>query len=163
MSELDMTVLYGMHDALRREVTQLTRLTVRVGQDPRRVPLWRLFRQSLRCHFAAEDQALWPPLRRTLAHRPDHLALLEALEAEHAALEELVDAIDELHADAGLSGLGGLGDLTDSLVTGLTGHLKHEEDAALPLIRQALTARQWARFIHLHTRPTGLDRWSPTP
>jgi hypothetical protein len=65
------------------------------------------------------------------------------LEAEHVALEELIDAIDELHADAGL---GGLGDLTDSLVPGLTGHLKHEEDAALRLIRRTLTARRWASF-----------------
>ncbi|MEV4116132.1 hemerythrin domain-containing protein [Nonomuraea sp. NPDC049695] len=162
MSELDMTAVYGMHDALRREVIQLSRLTVRLGQDPRRDLRWRRFKQSLRRHFAAEDQALWPPLRRSLAHRADRLTLLEALEAEHAALEELIDAIDELHADTE-AGLGGLGDLTDSLVTGLTGHLKHEEDTALPLIGQTLTARQWARFTRLHTRPAGLDRWSATP
>jgi hypothetical protein len=34
MSELDLTALYGMHDVLRREVIQLSRLTVRAGQDP---------------------------------------------------------------------------------------------------------------------------------
>ncbi|MEQ4724663.1 hemerythrin domain-containing protein [Nonomuraea sp. B19D2] len=151
MGELDVTAMYGMHEALRWEVTRLARLTVQVGHDPRRVLRWRLFKQSLRCHFAAEDEALWPPLRRAMAHRPEALTLLEAVEAEHAALDELIDAIDEAptHADARP---GGLGDLTDSLVTGLTGHLRHEEAAVLPLIRQALTPPQWAYFTHLHIR-----------
>ncbi|MBG0823564.1 hemerythrin domain-containing protein [Planomonospora sp. ID91781] len=117
---------------------------------------WRPFKQSLRLHFAAEDRALRPPLRRSLAHRLDLLTPLEVMEAEHAALEELIDVIDELPAHPDVdAAIGGLGDLTNSLVTGLTGHLKHE-DAALPLIRQVLTARQWARFTRLHTWPTGL-------
>ncbi|GAT64395.1 hemerythrin [Planomonospora sphaerica] len=164
MSELDLTALHGMHDALRREVVRLTRFAFRAGPDPRRVLRWRQFERSLRLHFAAEDRALWPPLRRSLAHRPDRLTLLEALEAEHTALEELIDVIDELHAHPGIDlGIGGLGDLTDSLVTGLTGHLEHEEDAVLPLIRQVLTARQWARFTRLHTRPTDLGHWDAAP
>lgn len=164
MSDLDLTALHGMHDALRREVIRLTRFTPRTNQDPRRVLRWRLFKQSLRLHFAAEDRALWPPLRRSLAHRPDCLTVLEALEAEHAALEELIDVIDRLHDHPGIdAGIGGLGDLTDSLVTGLTGHLEHEEDTALPLIRQVLTVRQWTSFTSLHTCPTGLGHRDATP
>ncbi|MFI7440590.1 hemerythrin domain-containing protein [Nonomuraea indica] len=164
MSELDLTALHGMHDVLRREAIGLTRSTFRPGHDPRRVLPWRLFKQSLRLHFAAEDRALWPPLRRRLARRPDRLTLLEALEAEHAALEEVIDVIDELHANPGIdAGIGGLRDLTDSLVTGLAGHLKHEEDGAFPLIRQVLTARQWGRFTDLHTWPAGLGHWDAAP
>ncbi|WP_344862235.1 hypothetical protein [Planomonospora alba] len=135
MSELDLRALHGMHDMSRREVIRLTRFTFRTGQDSRCVLGRRLFKQSLRLHFAAEDRALRPPLHRSLAHRPDLLMPLEAMEAERAALEELIDVIDELHAHPGAdAGIGGLGDLTNSLVTGLTGQLKHE-DAALPLIR----------------------------
>ncbi|MQY07088.1 hemerythrin domain-containing protein [Actinomadura macrotermitis] len=74
--------------------------------------------------------ALWPALRETLADRPDELALLEAMEAEHAAVDEVIAVIGTALADPGAP----LGDLIDSLYTGLNGHLKHEEDQTLPLI-----------------------------
>ncbi|MEU4579721.1 hemerythrin domain-containing protein [Nonomuraea sp. NPDC023979] len=171
-----MAAMYAAHDRLRGELTHLARLTVRVGRNPRRVLRtaagWRLFKHSLRAHFAAEDEALWPPLRHALAHRPDSLALLEAIEAEHAAIHQLIEVIDEqvaahTRADAAP---GTLGDLTDSLVTGLTGHLAHEEHAVLPLILRTITPPQWAHFTLVHAWLTaadaaqaGPDRWSTTP
>lgn len=152
---LDMTVMYALHDALRRELELLARVTVRVGDDPRRVlraePGWQRFTRTLRAHHRAEDELLWPALRRQLAHRPDDLVLLEALEAEHAAIDQLIAIVDELLGDPEADLLR-LGDLTDALVTGLGGHLIHEEATAVPLIERVLPAAQWAAFERAHRR-----------
>jgi iron-sulfur cluster repair protein YtfE (RIC family) len=146
---LDMAAMYAVHGALRREVELVARVTVRVGSDPRRVLRtaagWRQFKETLRAHLSAEDGLLWPALRQQLAGRPDELVLLEALEAEHAAIDQLVAMIDELLGDPETELLR-LGDLTDSLVTGLGGHLAHEEAAAIPLIQRVLPAAHWAAF-----------------
>jgi iron-sulfur cluster repair protein YtfE (RIC family) len=157
---LDMTAMYAMHDALRRELVQLARVTTRVDGDLCRVLRtaagWALFTTCLRAHHSAEDDTLWPVLRRALAERPDELALLEAIEAEHAAIAEVVAMIEDILA-APDTGLGRLGDLTDSLVTGLTGHLRHEEDQALPLVGAFVTPAQWARFGEVHAQRLGQD------
>jgi hemerythrin-like domain-containing protein len=152
---LDMAAMYAVHGVLRRELELVARVTVRVGDDPRRVLRtaagWRQFKETLRAHHRAEDGLLWPALRRQLADRPDELVLLEALEAEHAAIDQLIAMIDELLADPEADLLR-LGDLTDSLVTGLGGHLTHEEAAAMPLIARVLPAAQWAAFEQAHRR-----------
>ena len=157
---LDMTAMYVMHDALRRELVHLARITTRVDEDPYRVlPTaagWALFRTCLRVHHTAEDDVLWPPLRQTLAERPDELALLEAMEAEHTAIADVVATIDGILTTPE-TGMDRLGDLTDSLVTGLTGHLKHEEDQALPLVQAFATPAQWARFEQVHAQRIGPD------
>lgn len=157
---LDVTAMYAMHDALRREVEHIARITTRVDGDPgiilRTAAGWQLFTRSLHVHHTAEDDALWPALRGTLARRPDELALLEAMEAEHTAIDGVIDAIDTVLTDP-RAGLDRLGDLADSLVTGLTGHLKHEEDQALPLIQAFATPQQWAHFGQIHGQRIGPD------
>ncbi|MEV0173391.1 hemerythrin domain-containing protein [Streptomyces sp. NPDC050803] len=145
---VDLTVMYAMHDALRRELAHLDRMTTSADRDPGQLPAtagWALFKKALHAHDTAEDEALWPVLRERLAGRPKDLALLEALEAEHAAIVPLIKAIDAALAAPEVDQLG-LGILIDALATGLAGHLKHEEDTALPLVRRALTAEQWDRF-----------------
>ncbi|WP_198653834.1 hemerythrin domain-containing protein [Actinocorallia populi] len=157
---LDMTPMYAMHHALQRELEHLAKVTARLDDDPRTVLRtavgWELFTKSLHVHHTAEDDALWPVLSAALADRPDDLALLEAMEAEHAAIDEVITAIDAVLADPGAP-LDRLGDLTDSLVTGLTGHLKHEEDQALPLIQAVATPQQWAHFGQVHGQRIGPD------
>lgn len=157
---LDMTAMYAMHDALRRELVHLARVTTRVDGDPYRVlgtaAGWALFTTCLRVHHTAEDDTLWPVLRRTLADRPGELALLEAIEAEHAAIAEVVAMIEDMLVTPE-TGLDRLGDLTDSLATGLAGHLKHEEDQALPLIQAFATPAQWAHFEEVHAQRIAPD------
>ncbi|GAA1280042.1 hypothetical protein Psi02_73290 [Planotetraspora silvatica] len=155
---LDTTAMYAMHDALRREAEHLARVTTLVGADQgavlRTAAGWDLFKTALHIHHTAEDDVLWPMLRQILADRPADLTLLEAMEAEHAAIDQVIEAIDEVLA-ASEDGLDRLGDLTDSLVTGLTGHLRHEEDQALPLIQAAVTQEQWNRFGRIHAQRIG--------
>lgn len=157
---LDMTVMYAMHDVLRRELEHIARVTVRIDDDPRHVLRtavgWQLFKRSLRIHHSAEDDMLWPVLRRQLVDGPDDLVLLEAMEAEHAAISQVIAAVDELLADPEADRVR-LGDLTDSLVRGVYGHLAHEEEAAVPLIARALTTAQWAAFEQVHGQWIGAD------
>ncbi|MFI6517942.1 hemerythrin domain-containing protein [Spirillospora sp. NPDC050679] len=157
---LDMTAMYAMHDALRRELEHLAKITARIDDDPgtllRTAVGWELFTKSLHVHHTAEDDALWPALRGSLAERPDDLALLEAMEAEHAAVDDVIAAIDTALSDPGAP-VDRLGDLTDSLVTGLTAHLRHEERQALPLIQAVATPQQWAHFGQVHGQRIGPD------
>src|SRR5262249_33317969 len=85
----DMTWMYVMHDALRRELECIARAPPRPDAAPKQVrppPAgWEMFKPSLRIPPPAEDDMLWPPMRQALADNSDGLALLDAMEAEHAA------------------------------------------------------------------------------
>ncbi|WJV48274.1 hemerythrin domain-containing protein [Streptomyces flavofungini] len=152
--------LYAMHDALRRELAHLDRVTTSAHHDPRHVlataPGWQLLKKALHAHQSAADEALWPPLRHRLTGRPRDLVVLAVMEAEHAAIAPVVEAIDATLADPGADALR-LGQLTDALAGGLAGHLAHREDAALPLLLRALTAEQWDRFGRVQARRIGRD------
>lgn len=157
---LDMTMMVTLHDALRRELERLARVAARTGDDPRRVLRaaagWELFKRFLRVHHTTEDDVLWPVMRRVLAGRPDDLALLDAMEAEHAAIDPLLAAVDAAVLDRD-HGARRLADALDALATGLRHHLRHEEDEGLALIDATLTAEQWARFGGAHRARIGDD------
>ena len=146
---LDMTMMYVVHDALRRDVGELARVAARTNDDPRKILRtalgWDQFKTFLVVHHTAEDETLWPALQAELADRPDDLALLDAMEAEHAAIDPLLRAIDEALVDRD-AGHQRLGDLVDALAGALTGHLRHEESETLDLIDATLTQEQWQRF-----------------
>ncbi|MFK8908559.1 hemerythrin domain-containing protein [Streptomyces sp. YS-3] len=156
MSErLDMTVTYAVHNALRRELGHVARAVAVHRADLRRVlrvaPGWGMFHSALHAHQAAEDEALWPSLRRALAGRPFDLTRLEAIEAEHAALVFLIEAVDDGLADVHI-GPDLLEELVDCLVTGLDKHLDHEEETVLPLVQAVLSQQQWDHFGRAHAR-----------
>jgi len=160
MSKLDMTAMYAAHAALRRDLELIARTTSRVDDDPRRILRaaagWTLFKKALDLHHTAEDEALWPQMRATAADRPDDLALLDAMEAEHDAIDPLVEAIDAAVADQD-AGPGRLGGLTDALAACLSGHLRHEEAEALPLMQEIATEQQWQHFGQVNARLVGPD------
>ncbi|QEV16228.1 hemerythrin domain-containing protein [Streptomyces alboniger] len=155
----DMTVPYAMHNALRRELHFIARATARADPEPEPDPRhilrtavgWTLFRKALRAHQTAEDDVLWPSLRHALFGRPLCLARLEAIEAEHAVLDQLLEAIDQALAGPDL-GLDLFADLTGSLVTGLRGHLRHEEESVFPVAQVVLSEDQWERFERAHAQ-----------
>lgn len=146
MAKYDWTAMYVMHDALRRELEHLAKVAAREDGEARRVlaeaPGWDLFKTALHVHHTAEDEALWPAMRAGLAGDPDGLALMDAMEAEHAAIDPAIEAID-----AGTEPLGGL---VETLAAGLTAHLRHEEDDAIPLLDATLTPEQFAHFGQVH-------------
>jgi Hemerythrin HHE cation binding domain len=151
--KLDMSMMFAMHDALRRELVQVTRIATLKDDDPgpllRAALGWELLKKFLLVHHTTEDDVLWPALRARVAGHPGRLALAGALEAEHAVIEPLLTAIDAAAADPDY-GYQRLGDLTDELVAKLTAHLTHEEAEGLPLIDASLTALQWQQFAQTH-------------
>ena len=145
----DMTMMYTMHAALRRDLDRIARLTARPNDDPRHILRtaagWQMFTSYLTIHHTAEDDLLWPPMRAALADDSDGVALLDAMEAEHAAIDPLLAAIDAALADRE-SGPHRLGELTDALAVALRRHLDHEEAEGLALIDATLTEQQWRAF-----------------
>ena len=150
---LDMSMMFAMHDALRRELVQVTRIATLKDDDPgpllRAALGWELFKKFLLVHHTTEDDVLWPALRSRLVGHPDQLALAGALEDEHAVIEPLLMAIDAAAADPDY-GYQRLGDITDELTVKLTAHLTHEETDGLPLIDASLTPAQWQHFAQVH-------------
>ena len=151
--KLDMSMMFAMHDALRRELVQVTRIAAVRDDDPKKLLRaalgWELFKKFLLVHHQTEDDVLWPALRIQVAGHPGRLALADALEAEHAVIEPLLTAIDAAAADPDY-GYQRFGDLTDELVTKLTAHLTHEETDGLALIDATLNNQQWQHFAQTH-------------
>ena len=158
--KLDMTMMFAMHDALRRELDRITRITARVDEDPRHVLStavgWELFKKFLQIHHRSEDKALWPVLEEGLAGHTSELALLADMEAEHALIDPLLDQIDAALADRE-SGLERLHGLVDTLRMGLASHLRHEEADALILMDQTLAPEDWAAFSDDQRGAVGSD------
>jgi hypothetical protein len=152
--QLDMSMMFAMHDALRRELVQVGRIARLRDDHPGRLLRaalgWELFKKFLLVHHQSEDDALWPTLRTNVAGQPDRVALADTLEAEHAVIEPLLTAIDAAAADPDY-GYQRFGDIVDELATKLTAHLSHEETDGLPLIDTSLTAQEWQRFALVHT------------
>ena len=145
----DMTAMYATHDALRRDLDHLARATARTDDDPKHILRtalgWELFKSYLEVHHKAEDDMLWPQMRQLLPGDSTGAALLDAMEAEHSAIDPLLAAIDAAVADRE-SGPQRLGELTDALATALRGHLAHEEAEGLALIDATLSEEQWRAF-----------------
>jgi iron-sulfur cluster repair protein YtfE (RIC family) len=152
--QLDMSMMFAMHDALRRELVQVARIARLRDDHPGRLLRaalgWELFKKFLLVHHQSEDDTLWPTLRTNVAGQPDRVALADALEAEHAVIEPLLTAIDAAAADPDY-GYQRFGDIVDELATKLSAHLSHEETDGLPLIDVSLTAQEWQRFAQVHT------------
>jgi len=151
--KLDMSMMFAMHDALRRELAQVGRIASGRDDNPgtllRAALGWELFRKFLTVHHQTEDDVLWPPLRASVAGRPERAALVDALEAEHGAIDPLLAAIDAAAADPDY-GYQRFGDIVDELSARLNAHLAHEEADGLPLIDASLTPAQWQHFAQVH-------------
>ena len=158
--KLDVSMMFAMHDALRRELVQVERIARRTEDNPGRLLRaalgWELFKKFLLVHHQSEDDTLWPALRTNVAGQPSRLALTDALEAEHAVIEPLLTAIDAAAADPDY-GYQRFGDILDELITKLTAHLAHEETEGLPLIDASLSPQEWQHFAQVHAERIGGD------
>jgi len=147
-SRLDMSTMLTIHAALRRDLEQVARIASRRDSTDvtrlRAARGWQQFKKFLVVHHQAEDDVLWPALRATVAGSPDQLALVDALEQEHAVIDPLFRAAGEA------AGSRSFGDIVDELVTKLGGHLAHEESDGLDLIDASLSLADWQRFGRVH-------------
>jgi hypothetical protein len=165
--DADLTIMTAAHDALRRDLTALTRAAQGPGRhipDRQRSVAagWELFKRQLHLHHTAEDDLIWPALRERLGHSANALSVLDAMEAEHQLIDPLLAAVDAGFAssagpDSGQPHPDLLADAVDTLAATLTGHLTHEEKDGLPLIGVALTAAEWRRVGFKIARSNGLS------
>jgi hypothetical protein len=152
-SKLDWSAMLTIHSALRRDLEKVARLAGRKEQrdgDQLRATLgWEQFKRFLIIHHQVEDDVLWPVLRTNVAAFSDQVAVVDALEAEHAPIEPLLEAADEA-----AGGRGGesrrFGDIVDELVVKLTWHLAHEESEGRDLIDSSLSDEEWQAFARSH-------------
>jgi hypothetical protein len=158
---VDLTVMYVVHHAFRRDLTAFAAAAPRTPVADRATwqaleARWRHFSTVLHSHHAGEDAGLWPLLleRVDAAGDAGGRATLEAMEAEHADIDPLLAA-----CEAGFARLAESPDddaraaLVVRLVAArehLTRHLKHEETEALRLVQEHLTPADWARLDKEH-------------
>ena len=151
--EIDFSMMYVTHAALRRDVGRLTAAATVGNAGTANVRAgWENFKTQLLIHHSVEDDDLWPRLYRAVANRPDDIALLKQMEDEHAVLDPLLAAVDAVlpfRTDAGIDRP------LEELASALDRHLKHEEERALPLIRQVLTPADWRGFARAMARRQG--------
>lgn len=150
---VDMTMMYVMHHAFRRDLNAFAEAAGKTPAGDRRAwramaKRWATFSFALHEHHTGEDSGLWP----ALMDRADDAgrATLEAMEAEHAEIDPILQACAagfarlEEHADEDARAA-----LAVRLVAArelLGEHLRHEETEAIALIQALLTHEDWERI-----------------
>lgn len=113
---------------------------------------WENFNTQLHIHHTVEDNDLWPRLCHAVADQPSDLALLTAMQDEHAILDPLLTAVDQaLARDA----VAPSDEHLQKLAAALNMRLKHEEESGLPLIQSVLTPADWRGFAAAMRRRQG--------
>ncbi|MGW0175889.1 hemerythrin domain-containing protein [Rhodococcus sp. NPDC003322] len=153
MSDADIEIMGILHDAFRRDAARLARAAQRGDpEDPSAhdalLTGWHGFARELHHHHTVEDTYIWPLMRRKLTERPEDVAVLDAMEAEHALVDPALAAVESAFADPD-HGHDRLADRVDDLVSILHSHLVHEEREAVPLIRETVTAEEF-RAVSKH-------------
>lgn len=151
--EVDFTIMYAAHDAFGRDLQRLV-AAARAGRpaDLATDAGWATFKNQLHIHHTVEDVALWPPLRERLTRRAD-LAVMDAMEAEHARIDPLLSGVDASFAAGDKAALA---QHAEALATALTAHMENEEDHALPLVETYLGTPGWAEFGKVIRKRQGL-------
>ncbi|MFJ3671274.1 hemerythrin domain-containing protein [Streptomyces sp. NPDC090106] len=149
---INFAVMYATHDAFRRD---LQRLAAAVAAGRATAPEvrdgWENFKHQLHVHHTVEDSDLWPRVAAAVTDRPDDQKLLDEMEAEHARLDPALAAVDDGLARNAPDLPARVADLT----TLLGDHMRHEESAALPLIQDVCTTKDWDAFRGAMARKQG--------
>lgn len=140
---IDFTMMYVAHDAFNRDLGRLC-AAADAGKSlsPAALVTWQMFSRQLHFHHTAEDVALWPRLYEVVTEATEK-QILEDMETEHGALDPLLQRIDAaiVRGDERT-----LGESLTALAEGLTVHMRHEEEDALPLIERRLGQAGWDAF-----------------
>ena len=150
---IDFTIMYVTHDAFRRDLGRFGAASAAgTAHSPGVRAGWDNFKAQLLLHHSVEDTHLWPRVRRAAAGLPSGLALLYEMEAEHAQIDPLVTAVDDALTGSGRD----LARHVAGLTSTLEWHLKHEEEAALPLIQSVCAPADWRAFAGEMRRRQGV-------
>lgn len=146
---VDMTMMYVMHHAFRRDLDALTAATWATPPHARSTwqalaRRWRLFAWALHHHHTGEDRGYWPLLAQRVAAAD--LATLEAMAAEHIALDPVLDdceaGFERMASDPSTEGRDELVRCLASATVSLDLHLAHEETDAIPLLQAHITPEE---------------------
>jgi hemerythrin-like domain-containing protein len=151
---IDFTMMYVTHNALRRDMSRFaTAMATGRAASPGVRAGWQNFKAQLHVHHTVEDDDLWPRLYRAVNDRPEDVAMLKAMEAEHAVLDPMLQEVDATPIGGDQASLS---THVDTLIGALDAHLDHEEKSALPLIQAVLTPADWRAFGSAMRRRQGL-------
>jgi hypothetical protein len=160
---VDMSTMYLMHHAFRRDLTAFTEAAQRTPLGDRGTwalleRRWGLFATVLHHHHAGEDEGVWPFLRERVDD--GGRATLEAMEAEHGEIAALLgacaDGFAALAARADEDARAALAVRLVAARESLGRHLRHEETEAIPLIQHHITPEEWHELDEEHfKRPLG--------
>ncbi len=144
-SPADVGFMRALHSALRRDLSRLQAVASQLhGSTPAPATVlagWDALRDQLDNHHAAEDEDLWPVLRRKLTD-PTQLATVDAMVEEHQHIPAALADVD-----AALRAGGDLTTPVERLSAVVRDHLEHEEREVLPLLEQHLTRAEWRAFL----------------
>ncbi|MGW5151818.1 hemerythrin domain-containing protein [Rhodococcus koreensis] len=158
----DTRVMVILHDALRRDLARTRRVLTAPSPpaDTRRVAIaehviWMM--EYLRFHHHAEDEFLWPLMRRL---NPGAGVLLDQMDADHARIAPEIDrltaAARACRADDSPQAREAMVAALDGLEAALLPHLRREEDEMMPVVSRTITRRQWDDWGHdiVKNKPT---------
>jgi hypothetical protein len=96
MEHPDVTMMYVVHEAFRRDLARMQAAAAQVVNPDMHQALrdsWTAFNQYLTIHHTAEDEVLWPPMRAKLG-TGEKVGVLDEMLDEHSRLEPLLRKID---------------------------------------------------------------------
>jgi len=145
-STVDFTMMYAAHDAFDRDLARLQDAVPKhsgAGTITAEMQaIWTMFAKQLHIHHTAEDEALWPRLADAVADHTES-GVLEAMELEHAGLNPMINDVNDALTAGDIATLAtGIA----ALRQGLSEHMAHEEDTALPLVDNRLGQPGWDAF-----------------
>ena len=147
---VDMTMMYVMHHAFRRDLAVLTAAAGVTPATDRRAWValadrWALFAEALHLHHTGEDRGLWPRLLAVAT--PEEAEVLEAMEAEHEGIDPMLTAcaagFARLREHADEDARATLAVRLAAARAQLGEHLRHEETEAIAIIQRRLSDADW--------------------
>jgi hypothetical protein len=147
---IDMTMMYLMHHAFRRDLDAFAGAVPRTPVEDRRAwramaRRWELFSTTLHHHHHGEDTGLWPLLveRANASER----ATLQAMEDEHAEIDPLLAGaaagFARLSEHPDVDARAALSVRVAAARESLGRHLRHEETEAIALVQRVMTRSDW--------------------
>jgi Hemerythrin HHE cation binding domain len=150
---VDFTMMYAAHDAFSRDLSRIADACLNGDAFTARTKAgWDMFAKQLHIHHTAEDTSLWPRLRAQPL-QPNEVRVLDAMEMEHAELDPQLEDVEQAFTDRDAA------DFITAVQTlriGLAAHMRHEENAALPLVERYLGPTGWDEFGRAIRKTQGL-------